>query len=261
MIQRLMKYCTALLAILLMTAGTLCAQNINVDRNTGLVTVNGNEYCYIVPTSKGVVHQFNVQNLQHQDLIFVSENEGRQYNRETQTFEGDDYRVVFLGTHNWCTANSSGIGLSNYQKITRMLLQARILQNDSVVPESERLFIRNNRGIFVTKIEAGTVPKAGAPQADRGKAGKPAPVVADYLKEDRYYRNDKLVGSFTRSNGQTEVLQFFGSDDVKVATAVRNGDEWDITTTSDGRKVTLRYYSSNTVGRLFDYLLTKGYLK
>jgi hypothetical protein len=262
-----MKPTALLSALLLLLCHSAIAQRIDVDRKSGLVTIDGREYCYIVPASKGSVKQFNVQNLLHQDLIFVSENEAKQYNRESQTFEGDDYRLVFLGTHNWATANSGGFGYNNYQKIARMLFRERLLEGNAVVPESERLFIRARHGIFVTRIEPGTiaiqpntatVPVKSETRLDEIGAAESVP--AHYLKDDKFYTGTRAIGSFTRSKTGPETVNIYSTDDTKVASAVHNGDEWTLST-SDGKRVTLRYYSNSTIERLFEYLISKGYLK
>jgi hypothetical protein len=256
-----MKLTTLSAFFLLLCSITVRAQDIDVNRKTGLVTVNGKEYCYIQPANKGAVKQFNVQNLLHQDLIFISENEGRQYDREAQSFVGDDYRIVFLGTHNWCTTKSGGIGFNNFQKIARLLVKEQLLQNNAVLPESERLFIRKNHGIFATRIEPGAQPVPAAPVTATKDSSNNTYTYVDMLDGDRYLRNGKVVGTFSRAGSAPETLYFYGADDVKVATAVRKGDEWEVSTNKDGKKVTLRYYNTGTIDRLFSYLLQKGYLK
>jgi hypothetical protein len=256
-----MKPTTFIAFFLLLFSVTTYAQKIDVDRKSGLVTVDGDAYCYITPTTKSFVRQFLVQNLQHQDLIFVSENEARRYNRETQTFEGDDYRVVFLSTHNWCTAKSVGAGFNNYQKIARLLVKEHLLQDNAVLPESERLFIRANHGVFATRIEPATQPARSAPIAAAGDTSKGAYAYIDMLNGDKFLRNGKVVGSFSRSGSTPETLHFYGANDVKVATAVRSGDEWELTTLSDKQTVILRYNSTTPIDKLFGYLLEKASLK
>jgi hypothetical protein len=256
-----MKLTTLFAFFLLLFSITVCAQEIDVNRKTGLVTVNGKEYCYIQPASKGAVKQFNVQNLQHQDLIFISENEGRQYDRETQSFVGDDYRIVFLGTHNWCTAKSDGIGFNNFQKIARLLVKEQLLQDNAVLPESERLFIRKNHGIFATRIEPATRPVRPSSATTPKDTSNASFVYVDMLDGDKFLRNGKVVGTYSRAATTPETIHFYSADDVKVATAVRRDDEWELSTNTDGKKVTLRYYSTGTIDRLFGYLLQRGYLK
>ncbi|TCJ14484.1 hypothetical protein EPD60_10880 [Flaviaesturariibacter flavus] len=251
---------TFFLSLLLLAANLLRAQDIDVDRKTGLVTLNGREFCYIVPTSKGQVKQFNVQNLQHRDLIFVSENEGKRYNPQTQTYEGDDYRVVFLDTRNWCTTMGRGLGHNNYHKIARMLVAERLLQDGAVVPESERLFVRKNHGVFNTRIEpAESVGKAGT--------GIEAPAAGQVrIAGDKAYLGDRVIGSFrgnrTESTGE-EAYTIYGPDDVQVATILRADQkaDWRITIPAENKSYMLRYYPDRAVERLFQSLVEKGYLK
>ncbi|RYZ20716.1 MAG: hypothetical protein EOO16_15720 [Chitinophagaceae bacterium] len=240
------------------------AQEVDVDRKSGLVTVNGREFCYIVPTGAGRVRQFNVQNLQRQDLILVTENEGKVFNSRSQAYEGDDYRMVFLGTHNWCTANSRGLTYNNYLRIARLLVDERLIQDNSVHPEAERLFVRKNQGIFNTRIEPGKQPAqteststaSGAISGKSPVAHAPASRL-EVLQGDKYLIDGVVVGTFTRKG---DAVQLYSANDVKVATAVRKGDEWELHTPSDEKRVSLRYYEDKSIERLFRYLQEKNYL-
>jgi hypothetical protein len=247
--------------ILALTTLAGMAQKYDVSRKTGLMTLDERPYCYIIPANNGGTKQFIVRDLQQQDLILVSENEGRKWNRETQAFEGDEFRFVFLQSHGWCGANSGGLSYNNYMRIAKILVRENLIVGGVVAATSEQNFIRKNAGV------AGTVSSPSQPAAPTATpaAAPAATTTATTIRiaADKIYTGNKLVGSFSRTAEEGESITVYNVDDVIVARAKRaiTGGDWDIEIAREQKKLGLRYYADRSIERLLQFLYDKGHLK
>jgi hypothetical protein len=241
---------------------TAHAQDIIVDKKSGLVKVDGKDAFYLVPTNKTFLSKdLRLENLNHKELAYIRTEDSNPSGRP-----GEGLTFTFSATGNYCDA-SDYVSFNTSKSLAKAIVAARLIENDAISEEAERKFIAMNKGTFLRNpntpkpaevnvtVNNGTAPGGAAP-------AQPADIL---VKENRIYNNSELVGSFKKSsnNGIDEVA-VYAKDDSKIATAKHvAGDanaDWDIIL-ADGKKITVLYNATTPLEKLFKYLADKGLLK
>ncbi|RYY88573.1 MAG: hypothetical protein EOO15_08560 [Chitinophagaceae bacterium] len=251
-----------LFILVLMISTALHAQNVDVDKKTGIVKVDGKEAFIIETIGKGGAKGYSVQNLAKKEFVFVqNEVVGQSYNQSSRRMQDDvKMRFTFTATGNSCLVSSPILSFSYYKIIATVVARGRLLENESVSLESERRFVVSNGGQY-RPVEQPVVVQVSAP------APATAAVAASIqVKGNRIYNHDEAIGSFKQStDGGFEVIQVYSSSDQKVAVARhaqgKPDEDWSITLSADNRNVSVLYNTATPLERLFQYLTEKGILK
>ncbi len=250
------------LTLILTSITTLSAfsQDIDFDKSTGLVKVNGRDSFYLIKTNKAFLnYDMSFQNINKEELAYfaVKKVEDLPWS-ERGSHIGTYFRLTFTETAN--TANIFPESFSVPKQMAKLILNSHLLIDNKINPKSERAFIISNNGTINKEPDQQpiTVVVNTAPAANN---------TADILiKENKIYNNSELVGSFKKSTDANNIttVSIYNKDDSKVATAIHNdadaNADWNLTTTSDGKTTQLLYNSNAALEKLFKYLAEKGFL-
>lgn len=245
-----------IIAAILMQAIASVAQDVEVDKKTNIVTVDGKESFYLVPKNKQFMEcDYSLQNLQQKELAYLKLTKyGNQVN----------YFMVFTKTGNQCTLTGFGT-LGVLKHMSKMIAGANLVQGDAVSEEEERKFVILHNGSFVKDPAATAAPalqEKVIPVAtnDRHAGAGPAEIS---VKENKIYNNSEMVGVFKQAkDGGLTVISVYNNNDAMVCKATHldgdNNADWNLML--DGKAVTLLYNATNPMEKLFKYLAEKGYL-
>lgn len=231
----------------------LLAQDVDVDKSTGMVTVDGKETFYLTPKNKQLLESdYSLENLQHKELAYLK-----------RVKWGNDvaYNMVFTVSGNQCTI--TGFGTFNTTKhLAKKIAGASLVQNNIVSEQEERKFILLYHGTFVRDPAVVQAPPAQR-QADAPVAARNIGPADISVKDNKIYNNSELVGVFKRAseNGFT-VISVYNANDAMICKAThpdgKDDADWDLAL--DGKNVTLLYNAEKPLEKLFKYLAEKGYL-
>jgi hypothetical protein len=251
--------------VMLFTTANIFAQDIIVDKKTGLVKVDGKDAFYLVPTNKTFLSKdLRLENINHKELAYIrSENIQEGQTRQYMTF-------TFSATGNYCDA-SDYISFNTSKTLAKAIVAARLIVNDEISEDAERKFIVMHKGSFLKDpnapkpAEVNVTVNNNTAAAGSGTPAAPAQPADILIKENRIYNSSELVGSFKKSvSGTLDVISVYSKDDTKVADAKHvandNNADWDIVL-ADGKKVTVLYNATTPLEKLFKYLVEKNYLK
>lgn len=239
--------------VLLCCAISMQAQDVDIDKNTGLVTVDGKETFYLTPKNKQLLESdYSLENLQHKELAYLK-----------RTKIGSDlaYNMVFSVSGNQCLLTRFGT-FGTTKHLAKMIAGASLVQNNEVSEQEERKFIILHNGTFVKDPSVVQAPPERAmplAQPDN-RSTQPADIS---VKENKIYNNSELVGIFKRaSENGTTTISVYNANDAMIckATHTDGNDNADWNLTLDGRNVTLLYNTEKPLEKLFKYLAEKGYL-
>lgn len=133
------KIITIFLCLLFCKAGT--AQKFEVDRATGIVTVNNipaftikkNDFGFTIVTNSG------------KEVIDISGKTKIENDPYTRKFEEVSYMVfTFRGTGNSTWTGSTILSLNIYKIIAKHVVQSKLIVNDEIDPAAEKKFLKNN---------------------------------------------------------------------------------------------------------------------
>lgn len=225
------------------------AQDVDVDKTSGLVTVDGKQAFYLTPKNKSVMHSdFALENLQHEELAYL---------KYTSAGNSAFFQMVFTKTGNQC--NLSNFSMFSVMKpLAKQIAGANLVQNGVVSPTEERKFIILHNGNFLQdpapqpeRVVYNEAPKAPAGPADIA------------LKENNIYNNSELVGVFRRTMDENKIttISVYNNTDALVCKASHpNDDNADWTILADGQTSSILYNPANPLEKLFKYLVEKGIL-
>lgn len=249
-----MKKIIILISILLGAHYMVLAQDLDINKETGLIKVDGKDAFYLMPKNKQLIEcDYSLQNLQHEELAYCK------YTKYYNTF---NYYMVFTKSGNTCTLLDFGT-FGNLKRLAKMIAGANLVQNNAVSDIEERKFITLHGGTFIQ-----TQPAAAPAQEkvivvnndNRQAAKQPADIS---IKESKIYNNSEMVGIFKRtSEAGITTIAVYNMNDALVCKATHqdNNDNADWSMSLDGKGVTLLYNPMNPLEKLFKFLAEKGYL-
>jgi hypothetical protein len=253
--------------IVLFVSAILCAiqlsaQSVDVDKKTGMVTVDDKEAFYLEPKSVGMMtYDFSLQNLQHKELAYLKHQEVPKMKRDGTTTTVTEYLMVFTKTGNLCTITGLSMITGYMKPMAKMIASANIIQNGEVSPTEERKFITLNNGTFVsnTSLQPEKVVVTNTPSSTPRNTG-PADIS---LKEPNIYNNSEMVGVYKRTeDAGVTTISVYNNNDALVCKATHPNDnpdaDWMIVT--DGKTASILYNSAAPLEKLFKYLVEKGIL-
>lgn len=140
-----------LLPLLLLLSGItpLFAQQVDFDKKSGLITVDGKPLFYLMGKNRVLFQSdYSLENLQHQELAYLKAEQQRIYSPgygyTTETF----YSMTFSNSGNYCEIHGL-TGFSMFKALAKNIAAARIVQNDAISVQAENKFIVMNNGIFL----------------------------------------------------------------------------------------------------------------
>lgn len=252
-----------LLALFLFFAATAWAQKVEVDKKSGLVTVDGQASFYLIPKKKVLWQSdYALENLDHRELAYLKVEQAEKWNNTTRQYESASYYgITFSQSGNYCQIRDFN-SLSVVKSLAKEIAAARLVQNGDISPEAEQKFVVMHNGTFLRDPNAApaVVVNVGASQPAATGSIPPANIS---LSGEKIYNHDELIGSIRVKNDQGfTIVDIYNRTDAKVATArhKENSDEdWEVQLAT-GNPVSLRYYSQDSAQRLLKFLVEKGYL-
>jgi hypothetical protein len=239
-------------------------QNIEVDKNSGLVKVDGQDAFYLIFKNKGILSlkEISVENLAKEELAFIKERKVEELPwDEREGKAGVFYQFTFSETGN--TANIFPKGFSATKDISKAIVNAGLIKEGKMDPRSERNFVVSNNGtIFREPNKPVTVVVNNAPAGNT----LPKAAVDISVKGNNIYNNSELIGSFKKSTEAANLttLSIYNKDDLKIATATHNdadaNADWNLTTFADNKATQLLYNTAAPLEKLFKFLAEKGFL-
>lgn len=230
------------------------AQDVDVDKKTGLVQVDGVDAFYLTPKNKQLfVSDYSLENLQHKELAYL---------KYTSYPNVSYYYMVFTKTGNQCMLKDN-IVLGNIKHLAKMIAGANLVQANAVSEEEERKFIILHNGTFI-RDPAATPPPAVVEKIIVASDNQRKTQVADIMvKENKIYNSSELVGVFKKTTEQdVTYITVYNANDAMICKAShpdKNKDaDWNLLL--DDKAVTLLYNPSAPLEKLFKYLVEKGYL-
>ncbi|RZA02170.1 MAG: hypothetical protein EOP47_07980 [Sphingobacteriaceae bacterium] len=243
-----------ILPMLLLACNHAIAQDVDVDKTTGLVKVDDKETFYLTPKNKSMMESdFSLENLQHEELAYL-----KLTKCNTGSGNSINYQMVFTQTGDQCMLSGFGT-FSIIKPLAKKIAGAGLVKNGKISDVEERKFILMNNGTFLKSPASAPTEKVVVVD-NTPKNNGPADIS---LKGTSIYNTSELVGIFkTSEDGDISTLSVYNNNDALVckATHPRNNEEADWNLQLDGKTVTLLYNKNAPVEKLMKYLVEKGYL-
>jgi len=143
-----MKRILLALALLLQLAPAI-AQRIDVEKKTGLISVDGTPSFYLTARNRILfTADYALENLQHQELAYLKAVQQPVYSpasgNTTETF----YTMTFSQSGNSCELHGF-TSFSVIKSLGRSIAAARLIQNNQISKEAERKFVMMYNGVFL----------------------------------------------------------------------------------------------------------------
>jgi hypothetical protein len=251
------------LALLFINAN---AQDIDVDKKTGLVQVDGKDAFYLKPKNKVLFSSdFSLQNMLGQELAYLKSTQGSRFNSATGTYQASQIFVVtFTQSANQCNITDF-TSLSIIKSLAKTIVAANLVENNAISAASERKFVTMNNGTFFINPNAEQKKEPNIVvnvNTDQQSNHQKAAAVSILLKNDKVYNNDELIANFkTNKTDAKTVLSIYNAKGELVCTASHpnnDNDDWDLDINGTQKK--LLYNPTNPLEKLFTYLIDKGIL-
>jgi len=254
-----------LLFLFLFVSLAATAQKVSVDKKTNIVTVEGEPSFVLKPKNKILWQSdYALENLDGQELAYFKAEKREKWNNTTHNYDNElFYGITFSQSGNYCELRNF-TSLSIVKALAKEIAAARLVQGNAISPEAEQKFVVMHNGVFLkdpNKQQPAVVVNVGG-----SAAGAPAAASAPAsisISGEKIYNHDELTGTFRKSseNGYT-TISIYNRDDNKVAIARhkdKSDEDWEIMP-EGGSKISLRFYTDQSLERLFKYLAEKGYL-
>ncbi|HTN44937.1 MAG TPA: hypothetical protein VL098_01230 [Flavipsychrobacter sp.] len=255
-----MKKIILIVVAFLAINSSLRAQDVEVDKKTGLVKVEGQDAFYLTPKNKSMMqNDFALENLNHEELAYLKYEEGVRYTSSGE-HSTTNFLMVFTKSGNQCYLTGFSL-ISGYMKpIAKKIAGANLVQNGVISLTEERKFIVLNNGTFVKESPTPVPTERVIVTSEQPRTH----IIADIaLKENKIYNNSELVGIFKRSmEGNINIISVYNNNDVLVCKATHedgnDNADWNIQT--EGKNTTLLYNNATPLEKLFKYLVEKAIL-
>ncbi|UAY53485.1 hypothetical protein [Ferruginibacter albus] len=232
------------------------SQDIDLDKNTGLVKVDGKDAFYLIKTHKVLLgYDLSLQNLAKQELAYFAMKKAEDlpyYERGTHT--GAYFQVTFSET-----ANSARIFPNSFavvKAVAKEIVAGNLIKDEKIDPKAEKAFVVSHEGTLLNE-----------PQTIQVNVNTNTPATSKAteisIKTNSIYNNDELIGSFKQSvKDNINTVSIYNKNDDKIAVATHpEGDadaDWNVTVTSNNTVYQLLYNSSTPLEKLFKSLADKG---
>ncbi|MEY3444243.1 MAG: hypothetical protein RLZZ519_2524 [Bacteroidota bacterium] len=253
---------------------TLSAQKDKIDWKDDIVTVNGTPVAKIIRKLKTHGYEFSVSGLSGPELIYIKAFEnGTYYNNAAHKYQTRiSHEVNFIESGSKATLDYRGVDYWS-----RVIVENRLIQGNSLDPDAERRFIQLNNG-YTPSNEVpvqSTVPTvvvnvnngaATTNEASKSPAKSNSPIV---LEGKNILRDGNVIGKFrdeiptSSYSVKTRVVTVYNDVGEKIAEATapaEQAEEWKIKILADGKEMGLLYDAPSELENLFKWMASKGYL-
>ena len=243
-----------LVALVLITSLGLSAQIAKYDKQNEEILVDGEYYAKLVKSKHnsngiGLIKNFSIQNREGEELIFLKYRSYKEWDSRIRTYiEKPAYDITFI----------NGLGKVYIKKqftvksVMKLISTNNLIKNDKIDQEAERRFISVYHG-------------------SQGNNQEVKVEVSDIdISNNEIIKEGNTLGKFTEkistdADGKEQtVLKIYTNNGEKIATAtvdVENPSEWSVLTLSDGMTTDLLYEASFSKEKLFNWMISKKYIK
>lgn len=144
------KTLLSLAVLLLAGLNHAFAQRVDVDKKTGLITVDGKPSFYLSGRNRVMFQaDYALENLQHQELAYLKALQQPVYSPVTNTTTTETfYNMTFTRSGNSCELHGY-TSFSIFKSLAKTIAAARLVQNNDISIQEERKFIMMNNGVFL----------------------------------------------------------------------------------------------------------------
>jgi len=235
------------LACILPLAGF--SQSIDVNKNNGLVSVNGKKAFYMMPKNKVMWEaDYVLTNLDNKELAYFKLTKKNVYDEHLKNHNEIQYYILtFDQTGDQCYIKDYMDDTTTIVKaLAKEIISGNVVQGNEINKEKEEEFVAKHDGKL--KIEEHKTPDTR---------------ILINIKDNKIYNNGELIGTYKKLPiNEITALQVYNTSQNKVAeiTHEENGDSWTIITPVDQEKYYLDYDKIAPMETLFKYLVEKKYL-
>ena len=124
------------------------AQKVEVDKKTGLVTVDDKEAFYLTPKNKSFMQSdYALENLNHEELAYLKYEEVVRYNSRGQK-STSDYLMVFTQSGNQCYLTDFSVITGILKPLAKSIAGANLVKDGKMAPNEEKKFLLLHNGTF-----------------------------------------------------------------------------------------------------------------
>lgn len=139
-----------LLVLCCLFSGSILAQDVQVDRKTGLVQVDGQDAFYLVAKETGKKYSrffekdYSLQNLDHQELAYLTLVKTESNGGNGSVHSVPNFDIAFTKSGNRCMLNR--LGMSIVRQLAMIIAAANLVQNGQISDEAEQQFLAKYKG-------------------------------------------------------------------------------------------------------------------
>lgn len=245
-------------------AGLLNAQDVDIDKSTGLVKVDNKDCFYLIKTNKTFLStDYSLQNLNKEELAYLKSVDVNTLPwDERGNHQGLFIRMTFSETTN--TVNIFPDAFDGIKQLAKRIAKAKLVVDNKIDPKAERMFVVSNNGKIFREPVANTPVQVVINNATPAATATSAKIS---IKSSNIYNNDELVGTFKKNTDSTTkilTISVYNKDGVKTVIAKRQSNitdaDWEITNAATNKTNQVLYSEESSLEKLFKYLIEKGLL-
>jgi hypothetical protein len=226
----------------------LFSQSIEVNKKTGLITVENKDEFYLVSKNKFLfIGDYSLQNLNGLELAYLKVVQKENSNNGSEEFQFNMnmyYSITFTQSANQCNIyNFNGFNLR--KSIAKIIYNAGLIKNNVIDAQAEEKFISERNGIFNPANET------------TNEIIKKGPGIIHFNAE-KIYENEEFIGTFITSKSNDSInIVFYNSATNLVCQALRSSkDTTDWVITFPNQIIhTIPYNAENPLMKLVSYLI------
>ncbi|MBA3829690.1 MAG: hypothetical protein H0X33_12185 [Taibaiella sp.] len=235
-------------------------KTLEVDKRSGLVSVNGTPSFYMI--AKAVVAweaDYSLQGMDHRELAYFKLAKGYRYNNTVHNHDQVQYySLTFANTGAHCNIWKYLTDRTIVRSLARMVAEAQLIKGSSIDEENEKRFVLAHEGWLTPDGANATLPTSGTVPGNDSFNG-PITMHNDFINYGQ-----EVVGTYKTKNIDSELtlVQIYNvaRTEVAEATHIKGDENWTFITPVDQKKHTLKYEKEDTLQYLFRYLLRNKYL-
>ena len=247
------KFSVIILFLLFVKASL--GQDVDLDKKTGLVKVDGKESFLLIAQSSflgGIGNtDYSLQNLQKEELAYLKYKTERSSNPNVQS--RSYYTITFLKSGDFCNIMNF-TSLSVMKSLAKAIAGAGLVVNNAIDPVAEWNYVVMNNGIVRDPNSKPVVVNVNVEQEQ-----KPVPVLnaaAEIaIKENKIYNHSEQIGVYKSGTmGVFNTVQVYKSDGTKIAEAKRQpggDDDWTVTKPGSVQELNILYDNTSPLEKLF----------
>jgi hypothetical protein len=224
----------------------ITAQDIDINKKTGLVKLNGEEAYYLKSTNKILfVGDFSLQNINGVELAYLKTEQIENTNDNLENIIVGmylKYTITFTQSGNKC--NFYNISAFNTRKaLVKLFNKTGLIKNGLIDAEAEEKFITDNGGVY---------NKNNSSDLAKPKSGLIS------FNAEKIYENEAVIGNYTTTkNNDTITVTVYNTANELVCNAIhpfKDSVEWQITFYNNIIHK-IEYNTSSPLEKLVSYLI------